>query len=101
MAMNVDIQFDLGPVVTTLGALAALERTGQNPSEYLQRHAVGDWGDLCEEDKTSNQRALQDGSRILSAYTLPDGTKLWVITDAEIDEHHHRQATTFLLPEEY
>lgn len=30
-----------------------------------------------------------------AAYALPDGTRLWVITEAD------RSATTLLLPEEY
>ena len=95
------VRFDLGPVVSTPGALQALRACGADALQYLRRHAVGDWGDLDETDKAANTAALASGARIMSAYTLPDGTKLWVITDAEIDNNHHRQATTFLLPDEY
>ena len=95
------VSFDLGPIVSTPGALEALRACDADPLQYLGRHARGDWGDLCEEDKHSNNAALQTGARLMSVYTLPDGTKLWVITDAEIDDNHHRQATTFLLPDEY
>ncbi len=93
--------FHLGPVVATPGALEALARNGSTGLEYLQKHARGEWGDLCEEDKQANQAALQSGARLLSAYCLPDGTKIWIITDAEIDDKHHRQATTILLPDDY
>ena len=96
-----NVCFDWGPIVSTPGALEALRRNGSTGLEYLQKHASGDWGDLCDEDKQSNDEALHTGARIMSAYLLPDGTKLWLITDAEIDEAHHRQATTFLLPDEY
>lgn len=48
-----------------------------------------------------NDEAVQTGARILSAYHLADGTKIWIITEAEIDEKHNRQETTILLPEEY
>lgn len=96
-----EVRFDLGPVVSTPGALRAMEKCGVTPLEYLTRHARGDWGDLCEEDKRANIASLKTGARLMSAYHLPDGTKLWIITDAEIDDAHHRQATTFLLPEEY
>ncbi len=100
--MNKAVSFSLGRVVATPGALAALEKVGQAPIEYIARHAKGDWGELCEEDKTANAEALTHGSRLMSAYTLPDQTKLWVITDAVIDETTgERQATTLLLPEEY
>jgi len=96
-----EIRFDLGPVVATPGALDALARNEMSPRELLARHASGDWGDLDDHDKEANYAALKTGARLLSAYHLPDGTKVWVITDAEIDAQHHRQATTFLLPEEY
>ena len=96
-----ETKFDLGPVVSTPGALEALEKNGSDGLEYLARHARGDWGELCDDDKAANDDALKTGARILSAYVLPDGTKLWIITDAEIDEQHHRQATTFLLPSDY
>ena len=95
------VRFDLGPVVSTPGALEALRACGADALQYLRRHAAGDWGDLDEADKAANTAALASGARIMSAYTLPDGTTLWVITDAEIDSNHHRQATTFLLPDEY
>ncbi len=94
-------KFNLGPLVATPGALEALERNKSNGLEYLARHARGDWGDLCDEDKQSNDAALQTGARLLSAYRLGDGTKIWIITDAEIDDKHSRQATTILLPDEY
>lgn len=95
------VQFDLGPIVSTPGALEALQRNGSTGIEYLQRHARGDWGNLDDEDKAANDAAVVSGARLLSAYRLPDGTKLWIITDAEIDDQHHRAASTFLLPDEY
>jgi hypothetical protein len=39
-------RFELGTVVSTPGALQALEEAGQLPHEFLHRHSVGDWGDL-------------------------------------------------------
>ena len=35
------------------------------------------------------------GARLLSAYTVGDGRRVWIITEAD------RAATTALLPEEY
>ena len=87
--------FSLGRLVATPGALATLEANGKGCTEYLERHAHGDWGDLCEEDRQANDEAVADDLRILSAYRLPDGQKLWVITEWD------RSATTVLLPEEY
>ncbi len=101
MSTKQEVQFSLGQTVATPGALEALRRNNSNGLEFIQRHATGDWGMLCEEDKEANDEALQSGARILSAYFLADETKLWVITDAVIDGKGNRQATTLLLPEEY
>ena len=97
------VSFHLGRVVATPGALAALEKVGQTPIDYIQRHAKGDWGEaLCADDKAANDEALKQGSRLLSAYLLPDQTKIWIITDGVINtDTGERYATTVLLPEEY
>lgn len=87
--------FALGQVVATSGALAALARCGKTPELLLTRHARSDWGDLDEQDRKENDRSLEEGLRLLSAYRLPDGTKLWIITEAD------HSATTLLLPDEY
>ena len=47
------------------------------------------------EDIETNNRAVAYGERILSAYTLPSGQQIWIITEAD------RSATTLLLPDEY
>jgi hypothetical protein len=84
-----------GQIVATPGALRALELAGENPLAFLSRHLAGDWGEVDEHDRAENELSLERGFRILSAYTLSDGTRIWVITAAD------RSATTFLLPEEY
>jgi hypothetical protein len=88
-------KFPLGQLVGTPGALEALTRTNQEPVALLQRHWRGDWGDLEDEDKEENEFSLSQNLRILNAYTLNDGTRVWIITEAD------RSATTILLPEEY
>jgi len=88
------VTFPLGKVVTTPGALRLLLEAGEDPFDYLSRHASGDWGDLCAFDRRQNERALRVGERIFSSYETPAG-KVWVITEAD------RSITTILLPEEY
>lgn len=93
-------KFSLGRVVATPGALSALEESGESPGVLLNRHSQNDWGDLCDEDKALNDAALVNGSRLLSAYTTANGTKLWVITEAT-DDKGNRAATTILRADEY
>ncbi len=88
-------RFSLGQVVATPGALAALEQSEQTPQEFLNRHAAMDWGDIVEEDKRENEWALEHGFRLFSAYHTTDGTKIYVITEAD------RSVTTLLRPHEY
>ncbi len=88
--------FALGQIVSTPGALDALDRANQEPYDFLNRHVAGDWGsELPEDDKAENEYSLQHGFRILSSYKTAAGEKLWVITEAD------RSVTTLLLPEEY
>jgi hypothetical protein len=84
----------LGRVVATPGALKLLTEIGEDPFDYLARHASGDWGELCAFDRRQNEVALREGLRIFSSYEVPAG-KVWIITEAD------RVVTTVLLPEEY
>jgi hypothetical protein len=93
-------KFPLGQLAATPGALEALNESGQTPGFFLARHAAGDWGDVDEEDWALNDRAVGDGSRILSSYRTLKGKKLWVITEAANDDGR-RAGTTLLLPDEY
>jgi hypothetical protein len=70
--------FSLGQVVATPGALRTMEEAGQDPLELLSRHVTGDWGDLVEEDRKENELSVERGFRILSAYVLSNGEKIWL-----------------------
>ena len=89
------IKFEPGRIVATPGALEAFRASGEEPLTYLTRHLAGDWGEVCVEDKQENERSLEQGWRILSAYTLKTGVVIWVITEAD------RASTCVLLPSEY
>lgn len=89
------IRFPLGQIVATPGALDLLDRTATNALSLLQRHQHGDWGSVPEDDARANAEAVALGFRILSSYTLGDGERIWLITEAD------RSVTTLLLPAEY
>ncbi len=85
----------LGQLVATPGALQALCDAGQSPEEFLLRHLHEDWGEVDAEDWKANDAALHDGTRLLSAYRLANGTRIWIITEGDWP------TTTLLLPDEY
>ncbi len=88
-------KFTPGVVVATPGALTALTDAGQNAMHFLARHLRGDWGEVDAADGQANDHALRHHGRLLSAYTLKTGERLWIITEWD------RSATTLLLPSEY
>lgn len=98
--MSSDPLFKLGQVVATPGCLRVLAAAGVSPLALLEKHVSGDWGDLGPEDYRANQRALRDGSRLLSAYALPNSERIWIITEAQ-DDNGVRNSTCLLLPGEY
>ena len=87
--------FDLGQLIATPGALAALEKSGQSPMDFLSRHVAGDWGEIPEEDKQENQLSLEKGFRLMSSYRTNANAVVWLITESS------RSHTTLLLPDEY
>lgn len=87
--------FYLGQVLATPGVLEAAAKANDDLLTYLARHAAGDWGTVDKHDSRANDQALKVGARLLSAYLLKDGTKVWVITESD------RSATMVLLPDEY
>lgn len=93
-------KFELGNLVATKGVSELMDKDGDFyvfVMTSLGRHARGDWGDLCREDKDTNEDALKRGERIFSAYKregIPNG-KIWIITEWD------RKTTTVLFPSEY
>lgn len=87
--------FPLGQVCATPAAMDLMEQMSLSPLEFIVRHVFGDWGQVCQDDRDANQAALQNGTRLLSAYEVPNGQRLWVLTEAD------RSVTTLLLPSDY
>ena len=87
--------FSLGTVVTTPGAVAAMTRAGQDPGELIRRHAKGDWGDICAEDKETNEYGVKNQGMIMSVYKLGTGEVVWIITAPG------HGVSTLLTPAEY
>ena len=85
--------FPLGKTVATRGVLTEVAHEAMY--EALARHERGDWGEVPTEDKELNNRALEAGGRLFSTWSDPQGTKFYIITEAD------RSITTVLLPEEY
>jgi hypothetical protein len=93
--MNTTDMFPLGQIIITPAALDVFEQVNISPDNIIQRHVLGDWGDMVDADKKANELAVEMGGRILSAYKMPGGNEVWVTT--EPDRNH----TTIMLPREH
>lgn len=83
------------PGMVVITRHASLQLDPGDTQNALQRHLRGDWGDVCREDRRENELSLKEGFRLFSVYHADDGTRFWIITEAD------RSATTILLPEDY
>ncbi len=88
------LRFDGGHVVITPPAEKLMHRHDIDWHQLLERHCSGDWGDQSDADKKAWDRALENGSSLMSIYRV-GGEEVWLLTDVE------RLTTTFLAPEEY
>ena len=91
--MKTSSKFNLGQTVITPNAQETLHP--EDVFNSLRRHASGDWGDGCPDDREENELSLKEGFRLLSVYYDRNGVKFWIITEAD------RSATTILMPEDY
>ena len=92
------VQFDIGRVVATLGAVELLDSTETYPLQLLVRHVLGDWGEVGEDSVAANEESirLQYGT-VLSCYTVGAHQLFLVTTLADAGG----TCTTFMLPEEW
>jgi len=90
-------RFELGRVVATPTIVKSLDQG--DVFKFIERHAAGDWGDTCKEDRVSNESAIEHGDRIVSSYILKPGDdhgeRVLIITEAD------RSATTVMYMSEY
>lgn len=93
---RLEIRFPLGRLGITPQAQEFVLENNVPLGEYLSRHVRCDWGDVDDEDWAANDRALTEGTRLFSAYEIPDCTpRIWIITEAD------RSSTTVLMPSDY
>lgn len=92
------MSFQLGRTVMTNTISRAIEENPQFATEVRRaatRYLAGDWGDLCDADKESNDLSVRNGDDlILGKYTTCEGD-IYIITEWD------RSVTTVLFPDEY
>ncbi len=103
MNMLTSKYFNVGKIVITNGINEAMEKDSLFAAEVnlsLRRYVEKDWGNLDEEDKQTNDKALKypDDLYLLAAYETCKG-KIWIITN-RISENAGDNATTVCFPSE-
>ncbi|MFQ6027692.1 MAG: hypothetical protein ACE5Q6_09390 [Dehalococcoidia bacterium] len=93
-------KFPLGRLVMTAHLEEVLKESDpenwqEEPNLMVARHAMGEWGEVSEEDQELNEEGLKYGDRLHSVYTTSKGINVWIITESD------RSVTTCLLPDDY
>jgi hypothetical protein len=83
--------FPLGQVIATPAAINQMEEYGLNGADLLARHQSGDWGDVSEADKQSNELAVQRGLTVRSRYGKGDDF-------ISVSTYEDRSTTHLLVP---
>src|SRR5262245_7340529 len=73
-------KFPLGQIVITANAASRLDAVAVEKA--VRRHAAGDWGEVCDDDRQENELSLKEGFRLLSVYGTGE-RRFWVITEAD------------------
>ena len=77
------VKFAPGSIVATPAVLEAFRAAGDDPLAYLVRHLSGDWENVDEHDRRKNELSVTQGFRVLSSYRMSNGTRFWIITEAD------------------
>ena len=93
----------MGQIVVTKSIndlMAADQKFAVEDTVALQRYAVKDWGNLDDEDKQTNEEALNypDDLYVMGTYETSK-EKIWIITN-RISEKAGDNATTVCFPDE-
>jgi len=94
---EIDMLFYAGEIIVEPGAdkILFLERPDEDLTDILERHVCGDWGEVCQEEKKRNDKALQNGSKIISAYTLSSNKNRTYAFDGRfLDDSVHPNTNT-------
>ncbi len=76
-------KFDVGRIVVTPAAFAALESVGYTVDALLARHQSGDWGDVSLHERYVNERGLVEQFNLQSAYAVQSDVRLVVSTNRD------------------
>lgn len=87
------VTMQLGTFFVTRRAAKRLDK--RDAMDCLERHMIGDYGDIDDFDWQANDEAKKYGFPVVSSYVDRRKNRFLIITKAD------RSATTILLPEEY
>ena len=92
--------FEQGEIMVSEAASKILEKNGCPAQDLIDRHTIGDWGDVKSKIWSENDFAVGNGGnrRILSYYIMPDCTGIVVVTCADRSETVIMDLGEFALP---
>ena len=76
-------KFEVGQLVVTPTAAAAIAENGTTLDALVQRHQSGDWGQITAAIQAVNERGLSDQFNLQSSYALADGRCVVIVTNRD------------------
>jgi hypothetical protein len=77
------VKFDIGQIVITPAASAALADSGRSLDDLLAQHQAGDWGEVTDKVRAVNERGLVEQFNLQSVYAVSSGQRLVVVTNRD------------------
>lgn len=87
-----------GQLLVTSGIRKALDNDiifCDEVNKAMKRYSMGDWGDLCKEDKQLNDDAIKNGDDLIVARYNLNNDDIYIITEWD------RSATTIMFTYDY
>lgn len=92
--------FPAGETSVSSKASESLLNNNRHLVEFILNHTSGRWGRIAENERRVIEKAVEKGGRILSRYTIEDGTVIVVMTD--VDKNHGKEnKTAIMLADEF
>jgi hypothetical protein len=92
MILSSMMKFNLGRLVISPAALQTISE--DEICRAIDKHVLGQWGDVSDHERDANELAISTASPLLSVYHTNAGMELRVLTTGD------RLTTTIYLPSE-
>lgn len=82
------LQFPIGALIISEGVDRMVRAGTDDPFQFLQRHARGDWGDVPADQWEANVAGMHSDAKLESFYVASNGQRIRIYTEADRSATH-------------